>query len=171
MTTWQKTDWRSKPRIQMPTYTDAAALEAVEGRLASYPPLVFAGEARRLKDHLAACSRGEAFLLQGGDCAESFAEFSADGIRDTFKVMLQMAMVLTHGAKVPVIKVGRMAGQMAKPRSADTETVSGVELPSYRGDIINGFDFTEAARVPDPERMIQAYMRILHLSRGAVAGI
>ena len=143
----------------MPTYTDAAKLADVEGRLSSYPPLVFAGEARRLKDHLAACSRGEAFLLQGGDCAESFAEFSADGIRDTFKVMLQMAMVLTYGAKVPVVKVGRMAGQMAKPRSADTETVSGVELPSYRGDIINGFDFTEAARVPDPERMIQAYMQ------------
>ena len=159
MTQWQKTDWRKKPRIQMPTYTDPAALQAVEGRLASYPPLVFAGEARRLKQHLAACSRGEAFLLQGGDCAESFAEFSADGIRDTFKVMLQMAMVLTYGAKVPVVKVGRMAGQMAKPRSADTETVGGVELPSYRGDIINGFDFTEAARVPDPERMVQAYMQ------------
>ena len=159
MTNWQKTDWRKKPRIQMPTYTDAAALQAVEGRLSSYPPLVFAGEARRLKQHLGACSRGEAFLLQGGDCAESFAEFSADGIRDTFKVMLQMAMVLTYGAKVPVVKVGRMAGQMAKPRSADTETVDGVELPSYRGDIINGFDFTEAARVPDAERMVQAYMQ------------
>ncbi|MEL6640041.1 MAG: 3-deoxy-7-phosphoheptulonate synthase class II [Pseudomonadota bacterium] len=159
MTQWQKTDWRKKPRIQMPTYTNAAALEAVESRLASYPPLVFAGEARRLKQHLGACSRGEAFLLQGGDCAESFAEFSADGIRDTFKVMLQMAMVLTYGAKVPVVKVGRMAGQMAKPRSADTETKDGVELPSYRGDIINGFDFTSEARVPDPSRMEQAYMQ------------
>ncbi|MFT4699766.1 MAG: 3-deoxy-7-phosphoheptulonate synthase [Yoonia sp.] len=159
MTTWQKTDWRSKPRVQMPTYTDAAALQAVEGRLSSYPPLVFAGEARRLRQHLAACGRGEAFLLQGGDCAESFAEFSADGIRDTFKVMLQMAMVLTYGAKVPVVKVGRMAGQMAKPRSADMETIDGVELPSYRGDIINGFDFTPEARIPDPERMTQAYMQ------------
>jgi len=111
MTNWQKSDWRNKPRVQMPDYTDAAALQAVEGRLASYPPLVFAGEARRLRDHLAKVSRGEAFLLQGGDCAESFSEFSADGIRDTFKVMLQMAMVLTYGAKVPVVKVGRMAGK------------------------------------------------------------
>ena len=159
MTDWQKSDWRNKPRIQMPAYTDTAALNAVEGRLSSYPPLVFAGEARRLKEQLGAVSRGDAFLLQGGDCAESFAEFSADGIRDTFKVMLQMAMVLTYGAKVPVVKVGRMAGQMAKPRSADTETVNGVELPSYRGDIINGFDFTETSRVPDPERMTQAYMQ------------
>ena len=159
MTDWQKSDWRNKPRIQMPEYTDAAALKSVEGRLASYPPLVFAGEARKLRKSLAAVSRGEAFLLQGGDCAESFAEFSADAIRDTFKVMLQMAMVLTYGAKVPVVKVGRMAGQMAKPRSADTETVGGVELPSYRGDIINGFDFTPESRIPDPERMTQAYMQ------------
>ena len=159
MTDWQKSDWRSKPRIQMPEYTDADALRAVEARLASYPPLVFAGEARRLKSHLAAVSKGDAFLLQGGDCAESFAEFSADTIRDTFKVMLQMAMVLTYGAKVPVVKVGRMAGQMAKPRSAPTETKDGVELPSYRGDIINGFDFTEVSRVPDPDRMLQAYLQ------------
>ncbi len=159
MTDWQKSDWRKKPRVQMPDYTDADALSAVEARLASYPPLVFAGEARRLKSHLGAVSRGEAFLLQGGDCAESFAEFSADTIRDTFKVMLQMAMVLTYGAKVPVVKVGRMAGQMAKPRSAPTETVDGVELPSYRGDIINGFDFTEASRIPSPERMEQAYLQ------------
>ncbi len=126
----------------MPDYTDAAALHAVEAQLAKYPPLVFAGEARRLKRALAQRRAGEAFLLQGGDCAESFAEFTADSIRDTFKVMLQMAMVLTYGAKVPVVKVGRMAGQFAKPRSAPTETVNGVELPSYRGDIINGFDFT-----------------------------
>ncbi len=157
MANWQKSDWRNKPRVQMPDYTDAAALGATEAQLAKYPPLVFAGEARNLKQKLAAVSRGEAFLLQGGDCAESFAEFSADTIRDTFKVMLQMAMVLTYGAKVPVVKVGRMAGQFAKPRSAPTETVNGVELPSYRGDIINGFDFTEAARVPDPARMLQAY--------------
>ncbi len=159
MTDWHKSDWRNKPRVQMPDYTDADALSAVEGRLSSYPPLVFAGEARRLKSQLGAASRGEAFLLQGGDCAESFAEFSADGIRDTFKVMLQMAMVLTYGAKVPVVKVGRMAGQMAKPRSAPTETVDGVELPSYRGDIINGFDFTTESRVPDAKRMEQAYMQ------------
>lgn len=159
MADWQKSDWRNKPRIQMPEYTDATALSSVEERLAGYPPLVFAGEARRLKSHLAAVSKGDAFLLQGGDCAESFAEFNADTIRDTFKVMLQMAMVLTYGAKVPVVKVGRMAGQMAKPRSAPTETVDGVELPSYRGDIINGFDFTEASRVPDPDRMLQAYLQ------------
>jgi 3-deoxy-7-phosphoheptulonate synthase len=134
---WTKTDWRAKPRIQMPDYPDAAALNGVEAQLSKYPPLVFAGEARRLKAELAAASRGEAFLLQGGDCAESFAEFSADTIRDTFKVMLQMAMVLTYGAKVPVVKVGRMAGQFAKPRSAPTEMVGGVEMPSYKGDIIN----------------------------------
>ena len=157
MDKWQKTDWRSKPRIQMPDYTDQAALNAVEAQLAKYPPLVFAGEARALKEKLAAASRGEAFLLQGGDCAESFAEFGADSIRDTFKVLLQMAVVLTYGAKVPVVKIGRVAGQFAKPRSAPTETVNGVELPSYRGDIINGFDFTEEARVPDPQRMLQAY--------------
>jgi len=159
MTDWQKSDWRKKPRVQMPDYLDAEALKAVEARLASYPPLVFAGEARKLKAQLGAVSRGEAFLLQGGDCAESFAEFGADSIRDTFKVMLQMAMVLTYGAKVPVVKVGRMAGQMAKPRSAPTEVVNGVELPSYRGDIINGFDFTPEARIPDPARMEQAYLQ------------
>ena len=157
MTEWHKSDWRKLPRIQMPEYQDADALRAVESKLASYPPLVFAGESRRLKSHLAKVSRGEAFLLQGGDCAESFAQFSADQIRDTFKVRLQMAMVLTFGAKVPVVKVGRMAGQFAKPRSAPTEVVNGVELPSYRGDIINGFDFNAEARVPDPARMLQAY--------------
>lgn len=157
MSDWQKTDWRSKPRVQMPDYTDAAALSAVEAQLSKYPPLVFAGEARKLKAQLGAASRGEAFLLQGGDCAESFDQFSANGIRDTFKVMLQMAMVLTYGAKVPVVKVGRMAGQFAKPRSAPTETVDGVELPSYRGDIINELDFTSAARIPDPKKMLQAY--------------
>ena len=141
----------------MPDYPDAAALQAVEAQLASYPPLVFAGEARRLKAQLGAAGRGEAFLLQGGDCAESFEQFSADSIRDTFKVMLQMAMVLTYGAKVPVVKVGRMAGQFAKPRSAPTEVIDGVELPSYRGDIINELDFTPEARIPDPPRMLQAY--------------
>ncbi|MHA6261898.1 class II 3-deoxy-7-phosphoheptulonate synthase [Arenibacterium sp. CAU 1754] len=157
MSDWHKSDWRAKSRIQMPDYTDAAALTAVEAQLAKYPPLVFAGEARRLKQHLGAAARGEAFLLQGGDCAESFDQFSADAIRDTFKVMLQMAMVLTYGAKVPVIKVGRMAGQFAKPRSAPTETIEGVELPSYRGDIINELEFTPEARIPDPKKMLQAY--------------
>lgn len=157
MTTWQKSDWRSKPRVQMPEYKDPAALAAVESRLRQYPPLVFAGEARRLKSLLAKASRGEAFLLQGGDCAESFSEFSADTIRDTFKVLLQMAMVLTYGAKVPVIKVGRMAGQFAKPRSAPTEVVDGMELPSYRGDIINDLEFTPEARSPNPDKMLQAY--------------
>ncbi|SFR48732.1 class II 3-deoxy-7-phosphoheptulonate synthase [Litoreibacter janthinus] len=154
---WKKSDWRNKPRVQMPDYLDADALGAVEAQLAKYPPLVFAGEARKLKASLAAVSRGEAFLLQGGDCAESFAEFSADTIRDTFKVMLQMAMVLTYGAKVPVVKVGRMAGQFAKPRSAPTEVKDGVELPSYRGDIINELDFTSEARIPNPSKMLQAY--------------
>lgn len=154
---WMKSDWRAKPRVQMPDYPDAAALHAVEAQLAKMPPLVFAGEARRLKADLAKAAKGEAFLLQGGDCAESFAEFSADNIRDTFKVMLQMAIVLTWGAKVPVIKVGRMAGQFAKPRSAPTEMIGGVEYPSYRGDIINGFEPTTEARLPDPNRMLQAY--------------
>ncbi|RLJ41713.1 3-deoxy-D-arabinoheptulosonate-7-phosphate synthase [Litoreibacter meonggei] len=154
---WTKSDWRNKPRVQMPDYLDSDALGAVEAQLAKYPPLVFAGEARKLKSSLAAVSRGEAFLLQGGDCAESFAEFSADTIRDTFKVMLQMAMVLTYGAKVPVVKVGRMAGQFAKPRSAPTEVKDGVELPSYRGDIINELDFTPEARIPNASKMLQAY--------------
>ncbi|KEO61214.1 class II 3-deoxy-7-phosphoheptulonate synthase [Thioclava indica] len=154
---WSKSDWRAKPRVQMPDYPDAAALSAVEGTLSRMPPLVFAGEARRLRADLAQAARGEAFLLQGGDCAESFGEFSADNIRDTFKVMLQMAVVLTWGAKVPVIKVGRMAGQFAKPRSAPTEMIGGVEYPSYRGDIINGFEATMDSRQPDPNRMLQAY--------------
>jgi len=157
MSEWQKTTWRNKPRVQMPDYTDEAALNAVEAQLSKYPPLVFAGEARRLKNELAKASLGEAFLLQGGDCAESFSDFSADAIRDTFKVMLQMAMVLTYGAKVPVIKVGRMAGQFAKPRSAPTEVIDGVELPSYRGDIINELEFTPEARIPDPAKMLQGY--------------
>jgi 3-deoxy-7-phosphoheptulonate synthase len=154
---WTKTAWRNRPRIQMPDYPDPAALARVEARLSKYPPLVFAGEARALKRRLGEAAAGKAFLLQGGDCAESFAEFNADIIRDTFKVLLQMAVVLTFGAKVPVVKVGRMAGQFAKPRSAPTEVIGGVELPSYRGDIINGFDFTPEARIPDPDRMLEAY--------------
>jgi len=154
---WTKSSWRNRPRIQMPEYPDPAALAAVEAQLSQYPPLVFAGEARALKRRLGEAAKGRAFLLQGGDCAESFSEFNADIIRDTFKVMLQMAIVLTFGAKVPVVKVGRMAGQFAKPRSAASEVIGGRELPSYRGDIINGFDFTSEARVPDPARMLQAY--------------
>jgi len=154
---WTKSDWRAKPRVQMPDYPDLPALAAVEAQLAKMPPLVFAGEARKLKRALGEVAGGRAFLLQGGDCAESFAEFSADSIRDTFKVILQMAVVLTWGAKLPVVKIGRVAGQFAKPRSTPTEAIGGQELPSYRGDIINGFDFTPDARIPDPARMLQAY--------------
>jgi 3-deoxy-7-phosphoheptulonate synthase len=157
MTTWTPASWRSKPISQVPAYPDPAALDAAERQLASFPPLVFAGEARDLKARLAEVAAGEAFLLQGGDCAESFAEHGADHIRDFFRVFLQMAVVLTHGASKPVVKVGRVAGQFAKPRSADSETIDGTTLPSYRGDIINAIDFTEGARVPDPDRMLQAY--------------
>ncbi|MBI3677900.1 MAG: 3-deoxy-7-phosphoheptulonate synthase class II [Proteobacteria bacterium] len=154
---WSKSSWRSKPLRQVPEYPDPAALAAVETRLATHPPLVFAGEARNLMAGLAQVSRGNAFLLQGGDCAESFAEFSANNIRDTFCVFLSMATVLTFAADVPVVKVGRIAGQFAKPRSADTETRDGITLPSYRGDIINGEEFSESARRPDPARMLSAY--------------
>ena len=154
---WTPESWQTKPAMQMPDYQDAAALAEAEARLANYPPLVFAGEARSLKADLEKVARGDAFLLQGGDCAESFAEFHPDKIRDTFRVMLQMAVALTFGSSTPVVKVGRVAGQFAKPRSSAMETVDGVELPSYRGDIINAFDFEEAARRPDPERMVQAY--------------
>ncbi len=154
---WTKSSWRNHTALQMPDYPDQAALEAVEAKLASYPPLVFAGECRSLKSRLAEVARGDAFLLQGGDCAESFAEFSGDSIRDTFRVLLQMAVVLTFAAKKPVVKVGRVAGQFAKPRSSAMETVDGVELPSYKGDIINDIDFTAKSRVPDPDRMLQGY--------------
>src|SRR5690554_3924756 len=157
MTTWTPDSWRSKPISQVPAYPDQAAVVEAERQLATFPPLVFAGEARELKARLAAVARGEAFLLQGGDCAESFAEHGADHIRDFFRVFLQMAVVLTHGASKPVVKVGRVAGQFAKPRSSDTEIIDGVELPSYRGDIINAIDFNEGARIPDPHRMLQAY--------------
>ena len=157
MKDWKKESWRTKPRVQMPQYIDTGAVLDIESRLASFPPLIFAGEARKLTAHLGAASRGEAFLLQGGDCAESFDQFSADSIRDTFKIILQMAMILTYGAKVPVIKLGRMAGQFAKPRSSPVEVRNGVELPSYRGDIINDLTFTTEARHPDPCRMLQAY--------------
>ena len=154
---WTPESWRGRPVEQLPVYPDPAKLEAAEARLRSFPPLVFAGEARRLMHVLGDVAEGRAFLLQGGDCAESFAEFGANNIRDTFRVLLQMAVVLTFGAALPVVKLGRMAGQFAKPRSAPTEVVGGVELPSYRGDIVNGIEFTEAARRPDPERLLQAY--------------
>ncbi|HUC61933.1 MAG TPA: 3-deoxy-7-phosphoheptulonate synthase class II [Alphaproteobacteria bacterium] len=154
---WNPDSWRTKPARQAPDYPDAAALARAEAQLAKYPPLVFAGEARNLKAELARAVEGKAFLLQGGDCAESFAEFSANNIRDAFKVFLQMAVVLTYGAGMPVVKVGRMAGQFAKPRSDETETKDGVTLASYRGDIINGIEFDLEARLPDPQRMVQAY--------------
>ncbi|MTI16737.1 3-deoxy-7-phosphoheptulonate synthase class II [Rhodobacteraceae bacterium RKSG542] len=154
---WTPSSWRSKPILQVPAYPDQQAVADVEARLASYPPLVFAGEARNLKAHLAEVAEGRGFLLQGGDCAESFAEHHADHIRDFFRVFLQMAVVLTYGSKLPVVKVGRIAGQFAKPRSSDFEMKDGVELPSYRGDIINGIDFTEESRIPDPKRQAMAY--------------
>ncbi|MFT8367476.1 class II 3-deoxy-7-phosphoheptulonate synthase [Acetobacter papayae] len=156
---WMPESWRSFPVRQIPTYPDAAALAAVEDRLSAYPPLVFAGEVRRLRQQLALAGQGKAFVLQGGPCAESFSEFKADIVRDTFRVLLQMAVVLTFGAKVPVIKMGRMAGQFAKPRSADMETINGVSLPSYRGDIINGPAFTPEERIPDPVRMETGYFQ------------
>ncbi|MBA8844899.1 3-deoxy-7-phosphoheptulonate synthase [Ochrobactrum sp. RH1CCR137] len=154
---WTPHSWRSKPIKQVPFYPDAQALNDVEARLRTYPPLVFAGEARKLKQQLAEVAEGKAFLLQGGDCAESFAEHGADNIRDFFRVFLQMAVVLTFGASKPVVKVGRIAGQFAKPRSSDMETLNGVELPSYRGDIINGIEFDSASRTPDPQRQDMAY--------------
>ena len=154
---WSPDSWRSKPIEQVPDYPDPAALSEVEQQLASFPPLVFAGEARELKAKLTRVAQGEAFLLQGGDCAESFAEHGPDTIRDFFRVFLQMAVVLTYAGGSPVVKVGRIAGQFAKPRSSATETSDGVSLPSYRGDIINGIDFSELDRNPDPQRMHMAY--------------
>ena len=173
MSSWTPQSWRQKPISQVPVYPDAEKLTAVEAQLAKFPPLVFAGEARELKHSLAEVAQGRAFLLQGGDCAESFAEHGADHIRDFFRVFLQMAVVLTHGASKPVVKVGRIAGQFAKPRSSDTETIDGVTLPSYRGDIINDIGFTEAARVPDPERLLLAYRQsaaTLNLLRAFASG-
>ena len=154
---WTPDSWRLKPSVQMPDYPDPQALGAVEKQLATFPPLVFAGEARNLKKALARVAAGQAFLLQGGDCAESFAEHGANNIRDFFRVFLQMAVVLTYAAASPVVKVGRIAGQFAKPRSAATEIRGDVELPSYRGDIINDNEFTAEARRPDPRRQLQAY--------------
>lgn len=154
---WTPTSWRNFEGRQMPTYANKQALEAAEAELQNYPPLVFAGEARNLKADLADVANGRAFLLQGGDCAESFAEFHPNNIRDTFRVILQMAVVLTYASKLPVVKVGRMAGQFAKPRSADFEEMNGVSLPSYRGDIINDIAFEAEGREPDPKRMVRAY--------------
>jgi 3-deoxy-7-phosphoheptulonate synthase len=154
---WTPTSWRQKPISQVPDFPDASALAATEAQLATYPPLVFAGEARNLKKALANVSEGRGFLLQGGDCAESFAEHGADTIRDFFRAFLQMAVVLTFGAQQPVVKVGRIAGQFAKPRSSNIERQGDTELPSYRGDIINGIDFTPESRIPNPERQIMAY--------------
>ena len=154
---WNIDSWRNFPVKHQPTYGDTNVLKNTEERLKSLPPLVFAGEARTLKEKLASVSEGKAFLLQGGDCAESFAEFNADNLRDTFRLILQMAAVLTYGASLPIVKVGRLAGQFAKPRSEATENRDGIALPSYLGDIINGIEFTKEQRAPDPERMIKAY--------------
>jgi 3-deoxy-7-phosphoheptulonate synthase len=170
---WSPDSWRSMPINQVPEYPDTAALADVEGKLATFPPLVFAGEARELKRTLGAVAAGNGFLLQGGDCAESFLEHRADNIRDFFRVFLQMAVVLTYAGGLPVVKVGRIAGQFAKPRSAPTEKKGEVELPSYRGDIINGAEFTSEARVPDPHRQLQAYRQsaaTLNLIRAFATG-
>lgn len=170
---WSPESWRQMPIRQVPDYPDMAALAAMEAKIARFPPLVFAGEARRLKTALARAGEGQAFVLQGGDCAEGFADFTANTIRDSFRVLLQMAVVLTFGASLPVVKLGRMAGQFAKPRSSDTETKDGVTLPSYRGDIVNGPDFTPEARIPDPSRMEFAYMQsagTLNLLRAFATG-
>jgi len=157
--TWTRDSWRAFEARQLPNYPDAGVVDEVERELRAYPPLVFAGEARQLKRDLAQVAAGKAFLLQGGDCAESFAEFHPDNIRDTFRVILQMAVVLTYASKLPVVKVGRIAGQFAKPRSSDLEELGGVSLPSYRGDIVNDMAFEEGARAPDPRRMLRAYMQ------------
>jgi 3-deoxy-7-phosphoheptulonate synthase len=170
---WSPESWRLKPIEQSPVYPDAAALAEVERQLAGYPPLVFAGEARKLKAALGKAQTGDAFLLQGGDCAESFGEHSADNIRDFFRVFLQMAVVMTFAAASPIIKVGRIAGQFAKPRSSDTETIGGVTLPAYRGDIVNDIEFTADARTPDPRRQLEAYRQsaaTLNLLRAFATG-
>ncbi len=154
---WTPSSWQAHEARQLPIYPDASAVKAATDLLGTYPPLVFAGEARDLTEALARVSQGEAFLLQGGDCAESFAEFHPNNIRDTFRVLLQMAVVLTFASKLPTVKLGRMAGQFAKPRSGDMETQGGVSLPSYRGDIVNDIAFDEMGRAPDPSRMVKAY--------------
>ena len=178
MGSWTRSSWREKKIRQQPIYTNQEVLKTVEEELKKYPPLVFAGEVRQLKASLADVVAGKAFLLQGGDCAESFSEFNAVNIRDMFKVMLQMAVVLTFAGGCPIVKVGRLAGQFAKPRSSDLEEFNGVKLPSYRGDIINDIEFTEDARVPNPKRMLKAYnqsaatMNLLRaFSRGGLADL
>src|SRR5258705_3729380 len=170
---WPADSWRTRPVLQVPDYPDAKALADVEAQLATFPPLVFAGEARNLKKALARVAAGEAFLLQGGDCDESFAEHGANNIRDFFRVLLQMAVVLTYAGAVPVVKVGRIAGQFAKPRSSPTEKLNGVELPSYRGDIVNDIAFTAQSRTPDPQRQLMAYRQsaaTLNLLRAFATG-
>jgi len=157
MQSWNPNSWRELPILQQPQYPDQDVLKSVEGQLKTAPPLVFAEETRSLFKQLEDVCEARAFLLQGGDCAESFSDFNAANIRDTFKTILQMAVVLTYGGKCPVVKIARMAGQYAKPRSADLETIDGVSLPSYRGDIINNIDFTAEARIPDPQRLMTAY--------------
>ena len=155
--TWKPNSWRNFPVVQMPTYPDDSKVNSVEAKLSFKPPLVFAGEVQALKKSLALAEKGNAFILQGGDCAESFSQFSANGIRDTFKVLLQMAVILTYGSSIPIIKIGRIAGQFAKPRSSDVEIIDGIELPSYRGDMINDMEFNKTARQPDPQRLIDGY--------------
>jgi len=154
---WNKSGWRERPQIQMPDYPNQDKLNSVTRHLSQCPPLVFGGEVRSLREQLAEVCEGKRFLLQGGDCAESFQEYSADSIRDTFRIILQMAVVLTYATKSPIVKIGRIAGQFAKPRSSAFEKNNGIELPSYRGDIINDIAFNQEARVPNPDRMVQAY--------------
>ena len=175
---WSPDSWRKFPIKQQPTYEDQAELESVESEISGYPPLIFAGEARDLKEAMAKAGRGEAFIIQGGDCAESFKAFNAESIKNLFKLLLQMSVVITYSSGKPVVKIGRVAGQFAKPRSSDTEEIDGVSLPSYRGDIINGISFDEEARIPDPQRMIKAYnqsaatMNLLRaFSRGGLADL
>lgn len=170
---WTKNSWKNYPIKQQPIYPDQEEMNRVLARLKKLPPLVFAGEVRNLQESLARVCKKEAFLLQGGDCAESFENFGAVNIRDMFKILLQMAIVLTFAGGCPVVKIGRIAGQFAKPRSSDFEELDGISLPSYRGDIINGFEFSEQARIPDPHRMLEAYYQsatTLNLLRGFAKG-
>nr|CAB3483307.1 unnamed protein product [Digitaria exilis] len=170
---WSVGSWRDRPALQQPEYPDKAELDEVLRTVEAFPPIVFAGEARTLEERLAEAAVGRAFLLQGGDCAESFKEFNANNIRDTFRVLLQMSVVLMFGGQMPIVKVGRMAGQFAKPRSDDLEERDGVKLPSYRGDNINGDAFDLKSRLPDPHRLIRAYSQsaaTLNLLRAFATG-
>ena len=178
MKKWSLNSWKKFPAKHLPDYQDKQELDLVLSKIKNYPPLVFAGESRSLKKSLAEVSEGKAFLLQGGDCAESFAEFHPDNIRDTFKSILQMALVLTHSASLPVVKVGRIAGQFSKPRSSPYEVIDNKKLPSYLGDNINGMEFTESARIPDAKRLFRAYSQsastvkgIRAFSQGGVADL